>query len=223
MESSLSTATKEDISTLFSNCREILESVSNSGYTLMVNFSIMGYEHFECTFDEAWKEQYDAGNYLLEDPVFRWALSNEGEARWSEIDLPDPLQILKKSQRYGLTFGAAFSALTGARRSMVFVSRSDRELTDQEMYEVRAATSAFFNRLLPPPKPTTDELNILRLLIHEDLSYSEIADRLCISLSGVKSRFLRLREKYDCGSNASLCYKAKELNLLGVDSPTGQI
>lgn len=222
MEKNLLEGTKGDISTLLANCRDVLESVSGSGYTLMVNFSIMGYEHFECTFHDSWKEQYDSGNYLLEDPVFRWALSNEGEVRWSEIELPDPLQVLKKSQRYGLEFGAAFSALTGARRSMVFVSRADRELTDREMFEVRAATSAFFNKLRPPPLPTDDELNILRLLIHEDLSYSEIADRLCISLSGVKSRFLRLREKYDCGSNASLCYKAKELNLLGVNAPSGQ-
>ncbi|AUQ89370.1 MULTISPECIES: autoinducer binding domain-containing protein [Phaeobacter] len=183
----------------------------------MVNFSIMGYEHFECSFDETWKEIYDTGNYLLHDPVFKWALENEGAIRWSEIGLPDPEKILKKSQRHGLTFGAAFSALTGSRRSMIFVSRDDRELSDTEMRELTHSTTAFFNSLIPPPSPTADELAMLKLFIQEELSYAQIADRLCLSLSGVKSRFLRLREKYDCKSTAGLCYKAKELNLLGVE------
>jgi len=202
----------------FAECRSIIERVCTSGFTLMVNFSIMGYEHFECSFHDDWKAQYDRGNYLLHDPVFKWALENEGGIRWSEIRLPDDKGILVKSQRYGLRYGAAFSARTGVKRSMIFVSRHDREITNPEMQTLGIATSSFFSSLIPPPTATAEELVILRWHIQEELSYREIGKRLAITESGVKSRFKRLREKYECRSMAGLCYKAKELNLLGVEA-----
>lgn len=211
-----------DINAAFAECRAVVEAISTSGYTLMVNFSIIGYEHFECTFHDDWKEQYDAGNYLLYDPVFKWALENHGSIRWSEIDLPDSRHILVKSREYGLRYGAAISATTGKRKSMVFMSRHDREISDQELAEAKSVADRFFKSILPPPELTAKELKILKMLIQEELSYAEISERLNISLSGIKSRFRRIREKYDCKSTAALCYRAKELNLLGIDAPIGR-
>lgn len=205
------------IAEAFSTCRSEINEVSTSGFTLMVNFSIMGYEHFECSFHDKWKEQYDRENYFLHDPVFNWALKNEGAIRWSAVDLPDPLQILEKSQRYGLVYGAAFAALTGSKRSMVFVSRHDRELSDVEMRALSMTITEFFDALLPPPSLSEKELEMLRLHIQQELSYDEIAEQFSLSLSAVKTSFLRMRQKFGCKSTARLAYLAKERNLFGVE------
>ncbi|MFW8634934.1 autoinducer binding domain-containing protein [Cribrihabitans pelagius] len=212
-------ANSTKIANAFAGCRAAINQVSTAGYTLMVNFSIMGYEHFECSFHEKWKEEYDGGNYFLHDPVFQWALLNEGAIRWSEVALPDPVEILEKSKRYGLAFGAAFSYQTGSKRSMVFLSRHDREVTSDEMQGLNAAVTSFFNSLLPPPSLSAKELEMLRLHVQKELTYEQIANHVGLSLSAVKSSFLRMRQKFGCKSTARLGYLAKERNLFGVEPP----
>lgn len=212
-------ATSSKIAGAFAGCREAINQVSTAGYTLMVNFSIMGYEHFECSFHEKWKEEYDSNNYFLHDPVFQWALQNQGAARWSDVTLPDPMQILEKSKRYGLVHGAAFSYQTGSKRSMVFLSRHDREVTSEEMQRLNVTITAFFDSLLPPPSLSKKELEMLRLHVQEEYSYVQIASHVGLSLSAVKSSFLRMRQKFGCKSTARLGYLAKERNLFGVEPP----
>ena len=212
-------ATSSKIAGAFAGCREAINQVSTAGYTLMVNFSIMGYEHFECSFHEKWKDEYDRGNYFLHDPVFQWALQNHGAIRWSEVTLPDPAQILEKSKRYGLVYGAAFSYQTGSKRSMVFLSRHDREVSDAEMQSLNVTINAFLDSLLPPPVLSEKELEMLRLHVQEEFTYDQIANRVGLSLSAVKSSFLRMRQKFGCKSTARLGYLAKERNLFGIEPP----
>lgn len=183
----------------------------------MVNFSVMGYEHFECSFHDKWKVEYDQGQYFLSDPVFIWAIQNEGSIRWSNVEIPDPSKIMEKSKRYGIVYGATFAAKTGTKRSMVFVARKDRELTDEEMATLEDLVFRFFDSLLPPPSLSDEELEMLRLRIQKEFSYKKIGECLAKSEGTVKSAFARMRGKFGCSTTERLAFLVKERNLLGVD------
>ena len=55
-----------------------------------------------------------------------WGLLSSGAARWSEIEILDPLDFLGQARAYKLVYGDAVSAEALRSRSIRSVKRSDR-------------------------------------------------------------------------------------------------
>lgn len=145
-------------------------------------------DHLLNTYPPSWRSVYEEKNYLYSDPVVAWLLQNDGQCRWSEIDMPDPRGILEHAKQYGLRFGAVISVKVGLKRCFLAISRPDREIRNEEMSLWSAKFAAWCPLVVEERIVLNErELAVLRGLLN-GLNHTEIAASLGISVPTVRQR-----------------------------------
>lgn len=204
---------KQSVAELFAPVKDTVESMNVVGWSVVVNYNLRGYEHFETTYPERWVTQYVNKNYNAMDPALYWALTKQGVRRWSEVKLPDILRVMKKAKKYGLVYGGIWSQKTGSKRTVLFVGREDREFFDEEMETIFDEMQPFFSAVGLNSPLTDGEIDVLEQLV-EGASTSEIAKALAMTESAVKARVSTARNKLECRTTPQLIYKVMSDGLL---------
>ncbi|MCE6967174.1 helix-turn-helix transcriptional regulator [Cereibacter sphaeroides] len=140
-------------------------------------------------FPASWVVTYTARNFALKDPLTCWAAANEETRRWSAIDAPDPAGVMAEYRRHGLRFGVVVSlgasVLSHRRRSFGVFARSDREMSDAEIQELRDRLAELHEAAVHPL--TATQIEVLQLMT-DGIRYKEMAFRLGISEAAIKAR-----------------------------------
>ncbi len=163
-----------------------------------------------------WVDHYTMHRFMLNDPVIRWVYANVGAIRWSEIPIPDPMNVMGQAKSFGLRFGVAISCFdnnTDGQRSFGSFTRPDREFDDDEIDDL----SAYLNRLhlakTPPTNLTAAELVALQM-IKDGRRVKEIAHELGVSEGAVKQRLKNAKLKLGAKTGAQAAAMASEYGLI---------
>lgn len=165
------------------------------------------------TYPPAWTDHYTRNGYALRDPIIAWGFSFEGARRWSEIDIPDPFNILGQAKEFGLAYGVSVSVGPLTSRTIGSVARSDREYTDSEIDEVSAIIRRLHGLSQPPDRLTQAQVEALRLIAEGD-RHAAAAAKLNISESALKARLTAARDKLMARTTAEAIQRAKDYGLL---------
>jgi DNA-binding CsgD family transcriptional regulator len=198
---------------LFQPVREVIEETNVSGYSLLVNYSVRGYQHFESTYPQEWQDEYDSRHYHVLDPALMWSMFNEGTRRWSETGIPDTRRVMKKAAKHGLGYGAIWCRKTGDKKTALFAAKQKREFTDSEIHLINAEITQFFEAITPNKTLSDGEIVALDLY-SKGASFKEVAAEIGVSESAIKERIASAKRKLDCRSTAQLIRLATEQKLL---------
>lgn len=205
--------TTNAVAKAFAPYRADIEEIAISGYSILVNVNVRGYEYFESSYPPAWQDEYEKRRYYAFDPVLVWSLFSTGDKQWSEVPIPDLRRFMNSAKKHGLVYGAAFSRKTGANRSLLSVSRPDRELLPQEMMFLSGLATEFFESLEDGRGLSKGEIAVLQCL-SEDKNVKEASEHLGISESAAKERLASARRKVGCKTNYQLVATALRKNLI---------
>ena len=100
-------------------------------FALHIRFALPLLHHQ--TYPPEWTDRYTEEAFALRDPIIAWGFSTTGTARWSEITIPDPFDILGQAREFGMIYGFAVACGPIKSRTIASASRSDREFTDAEI------------------------------------------------------------------------------------------
>lgn len=190
-----------------------LRLLGTHGFIFVHNLGMRGPEFFHSEYPKAWQHEYETRNYTWADPVLLWSMLWTGDRRWSEIRSPDPMGVMAAARRFDLNFGAILCRWTGPRKSVMSLARADREFTDEEMVLLGATIDHLVHEARLDGSLTRVEVETLRCL-REGLSHKEIADTLGISVSTVKLRIEKSRQKLGARSNTQALAIAISRNLV---------
>lgn len=165
------------------------------------------------TYSKEWSDHYTRNAYALRDPMIAWGISRTGATRWSDIDLPDPFDIMKDASRHGLVYGACISCGEISSRTVAGVSRPDREFTEAEILEVRDIIFRLHTISQPGDTLTKIEIEALQILA-SGKRYSHAAAALGISESALNARLASARRKLFVRSSAEAIQHAKDYQLI---------
>ncbi len=187
-----------------------------AGYyiALRVGFAFPIAEHN--ALPDAWVERYTQQGYMLHDPVVRWLYENSGTARWSEIDLPDPRQIMLQARHHGLLFGVAIACApmgSEGQRSFGTFARSDREFEAAEIRVLEGKLRRLHEATAPPTNLTRAELEALSM-VRDGLLLKEIAARLGVSEGAIKQRLRSAKGKLDAKTSSQAVSAAVSFGLI---------
>lgn len=165
------------------------------------------------TYDPAWVDHYTARAYAMRDPMTAWAFSTEGAKRWSEIDIPDPFEIMREAASFGLKFGLQVACGPISSRTIAAIARSDREFTDDEIATIRDLVGRLHQLSDPPEQLTAAQAEALRLISHGD-RHAAAAAKLGISESALKARLTSARRRLLARTTAEAIQRAKNSRLI---------
>lgn len=165
------------------------------------------------TYCKEWAEHYTANAYGLRDPIIGWGLSCEGTIRWSEIELPDPFNIMGQAEEYGLKYGAAVACGPIHSRTIVGSGRKDREYMDSEIEELRRIVMMLHEIAEPPTELTPAQAQALRCIADGD-RHAAAAAKIGISESALKARLTSARTRLMARTTSEAIQRAKEYRLL---------
>lgn len=165
------------------------------------------------TYNEEWVEHYTNNAYGLRDSMIAWGLSSEGHIRWSEIELPDPFDIMGQAAKYGLRYGVAVACGSIQSRTIVGAARSDREFEDDEIEKINALVLELHVKTDPPTELTKAQSQALRCIADGD-RHAAAAAKLGISESALKARLSSARTRLMARTTSEAIQKAKEYRLL---------
>ncbi len=163
-----------------------------------------------------WVEHYTNQRFMLFDPVIRWAYSNAGTCRWSELPLDDPKRILAQAQTFGLRYGVIVSVFDGnadGQRSFGSFVRADREFTDLEVKLLRAFLNRRHTEMAPPTNLTRAELEALGM-VKDGRRLKEIAHELSVSEGAVKQRLKNAKLKLGAKTGTHAAAMASQYGLI---------
>jgi len=198
---------------LFAPVRELIGELNVSGYSLLVNYSVRGYQHFESSYPQEWQDEYDRRNYHVLDPALMWSMFNEGSRRWSDTGIPDTRRVLKNAAKHGLVYGAIFSQKTGHKKTALFVAKEKREFSDSEISQIDEEVTPFFEAVTPTKVLSDGEIEALNLY-SKGSSIREVAAKIGVTESAIKERVASAKRKLNCRSTAQLIRLATELKIL---------
>ncbi len=144
---------------------------------------------------ERWIEFYSTHGLVVHDPAMRWAYSNTGAIRFSEMTISDPQQVRAHAAVFALGYGAVVSVLRPedrGRRSYGLFFRDDRDFQVEELAKLLHEVEAMHGG--DSPNLTLAEIEALRLQ-SEGLRLKQIAAKLGISESAVKARLNNVKRK----------------------------
>ncbi len=165
------------------------------------------------TYDQAWTDHYTQNAYGLRDPLVAWGISRTGASRWSEVDLPDPFDIMKEARDFGLKYGVIVSCGPVTSRTIAGVARGDREFTDQEMAAISGVVLRLHHETEPPDNLTDAEIEALQVIASGE-RYAQGAASLGISESALKARLASARKKLFARTTAEAIQRAKDYRFL---------
>lgn len=198
---------------LFLPVREVILEMNVSGYSLLVNYSVRGYQHFESTYPKEWQEEYDSRHYHVLDPALMWSMFHEGTRRWSETGIPDTRRVLNKAAKHGLAYGAIWCRKTGNKRTAMFAAREKREFSDIEINTINEEITPFFEAITPTKSLSNGEIEALNLY-SKGSSLKEVAAQIGVTESAIKERIASAKRKLNCRSTAQLIRLATEQKIL---------
>lgn len=164
----------------------------------------------------AWVSHYTKQRFALFDPVLRWAYSNVGTIRWSELTLDDPKQVIAQAKTFGLRYGvivSVFESDVDAQRSFASFVRPDREYTDLEVRLLRAYLARRHNETAPPTNLTKAELEALSM-VKDGRRLKEIAFELSVSEGAVKQRLKNAKLKLGAKTGTQAAALANQYGLI---------
>lgn len=192
---------------------EQLEGLAPMGYTVGLHIRFATPLVYRSSYPEAWVEVYNSHSYYLRDPLVFWGVGVEGTTRWSSIPLPDPFGVMKKAAAHGLKFGAVSSYGPITSRSIVGISRGDREFSDEEMDQLKELTIRLHIEAKPPSELTKAQIEALQCLANGD-RHTAAAAKLGISESALKARLQSARIRLEARTTSEAIRKAREYRLL---------
>lgn len=190
-----------------------LDQLAPMGYTVGLHIRFATPLIYKSSYPAAWVDHYNSHSYYLRDPLVFWGVGVEGTTRWSSIPLPDPFGVMKKAAAHGLAYGAVSSYGPITSRSIVGVSRSDREFTDDELGALRELTIQLHISAKPPSELTKAQIEALKCVADGD-RHSAAAEKLGITESAFKARLTSARIRLEARTTSEAIRKAREYRLL---------
>jgi LuxR family transcriptional regulator, quorum-sensing system regulator SdiA len=192
---------------------ERLGQIAPMGYTVGLHIRFATPLIYKSSYPPAWVDHYNSHSYYLRDPLVFWGVGVEGTTRWSSIPLPDPFGVMKKAAGHGLKFGAVSSYGPITSRSIVGISRSDREFDDDELARLKELTIELHIQAKPPSELTKAQIEALECVANGD-RHAAAAAKLGISESAFKARLLSARVRLEARTTSEALRKAREYRLL---------
>jgi LuxR family transcriptional regulator len=192
---------------------EQLDRLAPMGYTVGLHIRFATPLIYKSSYPTAWVEHYNSHSYYLRDPLVFCGVGVEGTTRWSAIPLPDPFGVMKKAAGHGLKFGAVSSYGPITSRSIVGISRADREFSDEEMGQLREVTIQLHIEAKPPSELTKAQIEALQCLANGD-RHAAAAEKLGITESAFKARVQSARIRLEARTASEAIRKAREYRLL---------
>lgn len=164
-------------------------------------------------FPRHWVDFYHENGFALRDPLIAAGYSVQYFARWSELALPDPDQVIPAAAGHGLRFGLVVACGPLASRSVARLARSDREYTDDEAGKAVQLLQELHDMTRPGERLTGPQAEALRL-IGSGLRHTEAAARLGISESALKMRLKSARRRLLAQTTTEAIQRARDNFLL---------
>lgn len=180
-------------------------------FALHIRFALPLLHHQ--TYPQGWTDRYTEEAYALRDPIIAWGFSQTGTSRWSEIDIPDPFDILGQAKEFGMIYGFAVSVGEMSSRTIASASRPDREFTDDEVSAFAELIEQLHEITDIPSSLTDAQLEALRLIADGD-RHAAAAAKLGISESALKARLSSARSSLLARTTAEAIQRAKDYRLL---------
>jgi LuxR family transcriptional regulator, quorum-sensing system regulator SdiA len=175
---------------------EKLGQIAPMGYTVGLHIRFATPLIYKSSYPPAWVDHYNSHSYYLRDPLVFWGVGVEGTTRWSSIPLPDPFGVMKKAAGHGLKFGAVSSYGPITSRSIVGISRSDREFEDAELGVLKELTVQLHIEAKPPSELTKAQIEALQCVANGD-RHTAAAATLGITESAFKARLQSARVRLE--------------------------
>lgn len=192
---------------------EQLDLLAPMGYTVGLHIRFATPLIYRSSYPPAWVDHYNSHSYYLRDPLVFWGVGVEGTTRWSSIPLPDPFGVMKKAAGHGLNYGAVSSYGPITSRSIVGISRSDREFDDAELARLRELTVQLHIEAKPPSNLTKAQVEALQCIANGD-RHAAAAEKLGITESAFKARLQSARVRLEARTTSEAIRKAREYRLL---------
>ncbi len=165
------------------------------------------------TYPEGWTDRYTEEAYALRDPIIAWGFSTNGSTRWSELEIPDPFDILGQAREFGMVYGLAVSCGPMKSRTIASACRDDREFTDEEIEDFKSLITHLHDITEPPKALTNAQVEALRLIAEGD-RHAAAAAKLNISESALKARLASARTTLLARTTAEAIQRARDYRLL---------
>jgi LuxR family transcriptional regulator, quorum-sensing system regulator SdiA len=192
---------------------ERLDQLAPMGFTVGLHIRFATPLIYKSSYPAPWVDYYNSHSYYLRDPLVFWGVGVEGTTRWSSIPLPDPFGVMKKAAGYGLNYGAVSSYGPITSRSIVGISRSDREFEDDELARLKELTIQLHIEAKPPSDLTKAQIEALQCLANGD-RHAAAAEKLGITESAFKARLQSARVRLEARTTSEAIRKAREYRLL---------
>ncbi|MGC9370342.1 MAG: autoinducer binding domain-containing protein [Paracoccaceae bacterium] len=166
-------------------------------------------------FPADWVSTYTAEGLMLHDPVMHWIHGHSGAIRWSEVDLPDPKNVLGRAAEAGLRFGVAVSCSdprTGQRSYGLF-ARTDREFTATEIRVLEGRVRRLHALSVPPANLTQAEIEALRH-VKAGKPLRAIAAELGVTEGAIKQRLKNGKDKLRARNSTQAVVRATLFGLI---------
>jgi LuxR family transcriptional regulator len=190
-----------------------IAAVSSAGYFLALRIRGSAPLISFRTYPPAWTEAYMANGYLLRDPITTWAMTVGGSIRWTSPFLPDPFGIFRKAAEHGLRYGASVAHGPVRALSVCSFARGDRDLTDAEIAEVRAAVLALHDLTALPDSLTPGQRDVLAALA-DSAEPAGVARKLGIPRPEAQARIVALCETLLAATPAEALQRARDHRLI---------
>ncbi len=190
-----------------------LRRLSPTGYALGLHIRFASAHIMVQTYPAAWIERYTSQGYMLCDPIVSWGFGTTGSARWSELEFPDPHNVLLQAKEYDMHYGMAVACGPTSSRTIGGFARSDREFSDAEMSQILTTVELLHTEATPPDSLTAAQRHALRL-VASGSRHAEAAALLGISESALKARLKSARERLFARTTAEAIQRAREYGLL---------
>ncbi|WP_341366378.1 autoinducer binding domain-containing protein [Yoonia sp. BS5-3] len=195
---------------------EEVAQLAPSGYYVALRIGFAFPMEETNAFPQEWVDHYTNNRFMLFDPVVRWAYSNVGICRWSELPIDDPKRIVAQAQTFGMRYGVTVSIFENgadAQRSYASFTRSDREYTDLEMKLLKAYLTRRHSETAPPTNLTKAELEALGM-VKDGKRLKEIAFELSVSEGAVKQRLKNAKLKLGAKTGTQAAALANQYGLI---------
>lgn len=163
-----------------------------------------------------WVDHYTQHRFMLFDPVIRWAYSNVGMEKWSNLAHDDPRKVIAQAKTFGLRYGVVVSVFDGnaeGQRSFGSFARGDREFTRLETQVLQTYVSRRHFEMAPPKNLTMAELEALGM-VRDGKRLKEVAHELGVSEGAVKQRLKNAKLKLGAKTGSQAAAMAAQYGLI---------
>ena len=162
-----------------------------------------------------WVDHYTQHRFMLFDPVIRWAYSNVGVEKWSNLAHDDPRKVIAQAQSFGLRYGVVVSVFDDnaeGQRSFGSFARGDREFSQLEM-RLQTYVSRRHFEMAPPKNLTMAELEALGM-VRDGKRLKEVSHELGVSEGAVKQRLKNAKLKLGAKTGSQAAAMAAQYGLI---------